>query len=76
MSPQVAEELGDEVKVLKIDVDENPVLSSQLRVSGRGMDGGWEGWKMPHTGSGVENGRHWERGKMPDTITHRVRLSL
>jgi hypothetical protein len=33
---QVAEELGDEVKVLKIDVDENPVLSSQLRVRGCG----------------------------------------
>ena len=29
---QVAETLGDKVKVLKIDVDENPELSSQLKV--------------------------------------------
>lgn len=29
---QVAETLGDKVKVLKIDVDENPDLSSQLKV--------------------------------------------
>lgn len=37
---QVAEQLGDQVKILKVDVDENPVLSSQLRVrrgSGRGQ---------------------------------------
>jgi len=31
---QVAETLGDRVKVLKVDVDENPVLSSQLRIEG------------------------------------------
>lgn len=30
---QVADQLGDKVKILKIDVDENPELSSQLRVS-------------------------------------------
>lgn len=35
---QVAETLGDKVKVLKIDVDENPVLSSQLRVRVWGCD--------------------------------------
>ncbi len=29
----VAEALGDKVKVLKVDVDENPELSTQLRVS-------------------------------------------
>lgn len=29
---KVAAELGDKVKVLKIDVDENQELSSQLRV--------------------------------------------
>jgi thioredoxin-like negative regulator of GroEL len=31
---QVAESLGDKVKVLKIDVDENPELSSQLKIEG------------------------------------------
>jgi hypothetical protein len=30
---QVSESLGDEVKILKVDVDENPQLSSQLQVS-------------------------------------------
>lgn len=29
---QVATELGDKIKVLKIDTDENPELSSQLQV--------------------------------------------
>lgn len=31
---QVADELGDTVKVLKIDTDENPELSSQLQIQG------------------------------------------
>ncbi|GAX77391.1 hypothetical protein CEUSTIGMA_g4837.t1 [Chlamydomonas eustigma] len=31
---KVAESLGDKVKVLKIDVDENPELSSQLKIEG------------------------------------------
>lgn len=31
---QVAENLGDKVKVLKIDTDENPELSSQLQIQG------------------------------------------
>ena len=30
---QVAEELGDAVRILKVDTDENPELSSQLQVS-------------------------------------------
>ena len=29
---QVAEELGDSIRILKIDTDENPDLSSQLQV--------------------------------------------
>ena len=29
---QVAEQLGDKVKILKVDTDENPELSNQLRV--------------------------------------------
>jgi len=31
---KAAEQLGDEVKVLKIDVDENPQLSSALKIEG------------------------------------------
>ena len=30
---QVSEELGDKIQILKIDTDENPDLSNQLRVS-------------------------------------------
>lgn len=29
---QVAEQLGDQIKILKVDTDENPDLSNQLRV--------------------------------------------
>lgn len=29
---QVAEEMGDKIQILKIDTDENPDLSNQLRV--------------------------------------------
>ena len=32
MHPQVAQQLGDTVKILKVDTDENPELSSQLQV--------------------------------------------
>lgn len=31
---KVAKELGDKVQILKIDVDENPALSSQLQIQG------------------------------------------
>lgn len=31
---KVAEAMGDKVKVVKIDVDENPELSSQLKIEG------------------------------------------
>ena len=31
---QVAEELGDSVRIVKVDTDENQELSNQLRVSG------------------------------------------
>lgn len=31
---QVATELGDKIKVLKIDTDENPELSTQLQIQG------------------------------------------
>lgn len=33
---QVAEDLGDAVRILKIDTDENPELSSQLQVGNPG----------------------------------------
>lgn len=33
MALQVAEELGDKVRIVKIDTDENPELSSQLQVN-------------------------------------------
>jgi len=31
---QVAEQLGDAVRILKVDTDENPTLSSQLQIQG------------------------------------------
>ena len=31
---QVAQELGDNVQILKIDTDENPDISSDLQISG------------------------------------------
>ena len=36
---QVAEDLGDTVKILKVDTDENPVLSSQLQVLYQNLGG-------------------------------------
>ncbi|KAJ9513796.1 hypothetical protein QJQ45_020879, partial [Haematococcus lacustris] len=39
---QVAEELGDSVKVVKVDVDENRQLSTQLKVS----CSSWRAWRQ------------------------------
>ena len=49
---QVAEKMGDAVRILKIDTDRNPDISTQLQVgagSGLGGAGGW--------GAGVVGGR-------------------
>ncbi len=62
---QAAEILGDEVKFFKLDVDENPVISSQLRVSE------WAVGPLVHRGCGklklgsppVDAAHVWRRGR-------------